>query len=51
LLRGGIDQLIVSRADEISDLERSQARTLLTVCDDLGRLTRECLGGEEPGLD
>ena len=28
----------------ISDAERAQARTMLTLCDDLGQLTRERLG-------
>jgi signal transduction histidine kinase len=51
LLRGGISQLVGSRADQLSEAERSQAQTLLTICDDLGRLTRETLGGDPAGRD
>ena len=51
LLRGGISQLIGSRTDKLSEAERNQARTLITICDDLGRLTRESLGGDPAGRD
>ena len=51
LLRAGIMQLIGAEPEFISEAERSQAQTLFMVCDDLGRLTRECLGGEESGRE
>jgi hypothetical protein len=51
LLRAGIGQLIGAGPEFISEAERSQARTLFMVCDDLGRLTLECLGGEEPARE
>ena len=49
LLRGGIGKILASPADSITDLERSQAETMLSLCDDLDRLTRDCLGSPAPG--
>jgi hypothetical protein len=49
LLRAGIGQIIDAGPEVVSEAERSQAQTLLMVCDDLERLTRECLGGEGSG--
>jgi len=43
-LRGGIGELLADPDRPISDAERTQARTMLALCDDLDRLTRGCLG-------
>jgi hypothetical protein len=51
LLRGGIREVIVDRSGKITEVERSQAETMLALCDDLGRLTRECLGLDESSRD
>lgn len=50
-LRGGIDRLLDDPSRPITEAERVQARTMLGLCDDLGRLTRECLEGPEPSAD
>jgi hypothetical protein len=51
LLRGGIDQLLTDPSRRITDAERIQARTMLGLCEDLGRLTREYLEGAGPSAD
>ena len=51
VLRGGIDRLLDDPSRPISDAERAQARTMLGLCDDLDRLTRECLEGGGPSAD
>jgi hypothetical protein len=51
LLRRGISQVIVDRSGRITEIERSQAETMLALCDDLGRLTRESLGVDEASRD
>jgi len=48
LLRGGIDRMLTDPSRRITDAERAQARTMLGLCDDLGRITRECLEDAEP---
>jgi signal transduction histidine kinase len=48
-LRGEIGGLLDDPTRPITEAERKQAQTLLTLCDDLGRLTRECLGGPDEG--
>jgi signal transduction histidine kinase len=48
-LRGRIEALLGARSGPISDAERGQAETMLRLCDDLGRLTRDCLGGPGSG--
>ncbi len=48
LLRSGIDRLLGDPTRPITDAERIQARTMLGLCDDLDRLTRECLEGATP---
>ena len=48
-LRAGIGRLLAEPSRPITEAERGQARTMLTLCDDLGRLTRECLGSADPG--
>jgi hypothetical protein len=47
-LRLGIDRFLNQPGRPVSDAERAQAQTMLTLCDDLGRLTRERLGGKPP---
>ncbi len=47
-LRGEIDGLLGDPSLPITEAERKQAQTMLALCDDLGRLTRECLGNTEP---
>lgn len=42
-LRSGIHQLLGDASRPISDAERVQAQTMLDLCDDLNRLTRECM--------
>lgn len=49
-LRSGIDRLVVDPSKPISEAERVQARTMLGLCEDLDRLTRECLEGTSPPL-
>jgi hypothetical protein len=44
LLQGGIGKLLDDPTRPINDAERGQAVTMLELCKDLGRLTRECLG-------
>jgi hypothetical protein len=44
-LRGGIDRLLDDPSRPITEAERVQARTMLGLCDDLDRLTRECMEG------
>jgi hypothetical protein len=50
LLRSGIDRLLDDPTRPITEAERVQARTMLGLCDDLGRLTRECLEGAKPDI-
>ncbi len=33
----------------LTEAERAQASTMLTLCDEIDRLTRECLGSPTPG--
>ena len=42
-LRVGIDRLIDDPTGPLSEPEAIQARTIRGLCDDLDRLTRECL--------
>jgi hypothetical protein len=51
LLRGGIERLLTDPSRRITDAERVQARTMLGLCEDLGRLTRECLEDAGPSAD
>ncbi|WP_435005242.1 hypothetical protein P12x_003137 [Tundrisphaera lichenicola] len=44
-LRDGLERFLEGADRPISDAERAQARTMLSLCDDLGLLTRERLGG------
>jgi len=44
-LRAGIGRILDEPDQPISDAERVQARTMLSLCEDLGLLTRERLGG------
>ncbi len=44
-LRDGLERFLDGADRPISDAERAQARTMLTLCDDLGSLTRDRLGG------
>ncbi len=44
-LRGGIGRFLDDPDRPASEAERVQAETMLTLCDDLGRLTRERLVG------
>jgi hypothetical protein len=48
LLRGGIDRLLGDSSRSITEAERAQAQTMLGLCEDLDRLTRECLEGDRP---
>jgi len=48
-LREEIGALLGDPSRPITDAERGQAETMLRLCDDLGRLTRDCLGGPESG--
>ena len=48
-LRGGIGRLLEDPARSISDSERGQAEVMLTLCDQLDQLTRDCLGMATPG--
>ena len=50
-LRGGIDRLLADPSRPITEAERVQARTMLGLCDDLDKLTRECLEGAGPCTD
>jgi hypothetical protein len=50
-LQCAIDLLIVDPSRPITDAERIQARTMLGLCEDLGRLTRECLESAGPSVD
>lgn len=50
-LRLGISRLLDDPDRPISESERAQAQTMLTLCDDLGRLTRERLGNPASGAD
>jgi hypothetical protein len=43
-LRGGLGRLVEEPSRPLTDAERGQAQAMLALCDDLGRLTRECLG-------
>ena len=43
-LRSGIGRLVEEPSRPLTEAERGQAQTMLALCDDLGRLTRECLG-------
>jgi len=47
-LRDGIGRFLEETDRPISEAERVQAQTMMTLCDDLGRLTRERLGGSSP---
>ena len=44
LLRSGIGRMLDDPARPLGDAERTQARTMLGLCDELGRLTRDCMG-------
>ncbi len=44
-LRLGLGHLLDDPNRPISELERAQVQTMLTLCEDLDRLTREQLGG------
>jgi len=44
-LRVGIGRVLDQADQPLSEAERIQAQTMLTLCDDLGLLTRERLGG------
>jgi len=48
-LRDGIGQFLDNPDKPISEAERAQAETMLTLCDDLGLLTRERLCGAIAG--
>lgn len=49
-LRGEIGRMVDAPPRPLTDAEVGQARTMLTICDDLGRLTRDCLGSSDrPG--
>jgi len=50
LLQGGIGALLGDPSRPITEAERSQAETMLMLCNDLGRLTRECLGDAEESV-
>jgi len=47
-LRVGIGRVLDQSDRPLSEAERAQAQTMLTLCDDLGLLTRERLGGPPP---
>jgi len=47
-LRVGIGRFLDESDRPLSEAERVQAQTMLTLCDDLGLLTRERLGGPPP---
>ena len=47
LLRDEIGRMMDAPPRPLTDAEVGQARTMLTLCDDLGRLTRECLGSSD----
>jgi signal transduction histidine kinase len=47
-LRDGIGRFLDETDRPISDAERAQAQTMMTLCDDLGLLTRERLGEPRP---
>ena len=47
-LRGEIGVLLDDPTRLTTEAERKQAQSMLALCDDLGRLTRECLGTIEP---
>lgn len=47
-LRDGIDRLIGDETRLTSDADRAQARAMLGLCDELGRLTRDCLEKTPP---
>ncbi len=49
LLQDGISRLLSDPSQPINDAERGQALTMLELCQDLARLTRECL--ETPNSD
>ena len=44
-LQAGLSRLLEDPAHPPSEAERNHAQTMLTLCEDLRRLTRECLGG------
>ena len=47
-LHAGINALL-SRGDaRLTDVDRNHARTMQTLCEDLSRLTHQCLGGPKP---
>ena len=43
-LRGGVGRLVDDPDRSLTEAERGEARTILGLCDDLDRLTRECIG-------
>jgi len=43
-LQAGLSRLLEDPAHPPSEVERVHALTMLTLCEDLRRLTRECLG-------
>ena len=47
-LRMGIGRFLDEPDRTLSEAERAQAQTMLALCDDLGLLTRERLGGTPP---
>ncbi len=47
-LRAEIGGLLDDPARPLGEAERKQARTMLALCDDLDRLTRECLAEYAP---
>jgi hypothetical protein len=49
-LRHGIDQLLADHSVSISPAEHAQALTMLGLCADLDRLTRESLQGDAPPI-
>ena len=50
-LRRGIDRLFADPSGAISEAERAQATTMLGLCDDLDRLTREFLEGDDRPIE
>ncbi len=46
-LKGGVGRLVDDPDRSLTEAERGQARTIFGLCDDLDRLTRECV--EVPG--
>lgn len=48
-LQGEIDRILLDPAQPISEAQRSHTQTMQAVCEEIRKLTDECLGGPADG--